>query len=175
MKPSRRAKRMARNHKRNQKKASLNLVSLMDIFTIMVFFLMMNQSDVEVMANDSIKLPESTADTQPQNTINLLVNNQDIIVQGRAIAKVQDVLASQTDDDVIVSLEKELIYLASRRNATELEAEIGRPITIMGDHGIPYQLLKKIMATCQKTEFTQISLAVKQSAGEQNVPANKGA
>lgn len=160
MKSSRRAKRMARSHKRHKKQAGLNLVSLMDIFTIMVFFLMMNQSDVEVMSNDDIKLPSSVAQAQPLNTINLMVSGTDIIVQGRSVASVEDVLKMSLDAEIIPGLQKELEYLAARTEPTELELELGRPITIMGDKGIPYKILKRIMATCQKSKYTQISLAV---------------
>ncbi len=160
MKSSRRAKRMSRNHRRHKKQAGLNLVSLMDIFTIMVFFLMMNQSDVEVMSNDSIILPDSAALAQPQNTINLMVNSDDVVVQGRSVASVKDILAMKADVEIIPGLEKELEYLASRTQASTQEQELGRTITIMGDQGIPYKVLKRIMATCQKAKYTQISLAV---------------
>jgi len=160
MKMSRRAKRMNRHHGRNKKQAGLNLVSLMDIFTIMVFFLMMNQSDVEVMSNDDITLPSSSAEAQPRTTINLMVSGEDIVVQGRAIASVKDVLVMKPEQELIPALQKELNYLASKTQATAQELELGRPITIMGDQGIPYKVLKRIMATCQKAKFTQISLAV---------------
>lgn len=163
MKSSRRAKRMARSHRRHKKDATLNLVSLMDIFTIMVFFLMMNQSDVEVMNNDSIKLPNSVAEAQPKTTINLMVSADDIIVQGRLIASVKDVLAMKPDNELIPELQKELLYLSSKTEASSQELELGRPITIMGDQGIPYKVLKRIMATCQKAKYTQISLAVQKT------------
>ena len=48
---SARAKRMEKHHKRNKGTAALNLVSLMDIFTILVFFLLVNSSDVETLPN----------------------------------------------------------------------------------------------------------------------------
>ena len=167
MKSSRRAKRMARSHSRHKKGASLNLTSLMDIFTIMVFFLMMNQSDVEVMSNDSIKLPDSVAESQPKNTINLMVNAEDIVVQGRAVASVKDILAMKPDQELIPELEKELLYLASKSQASVQELELGRLITIMGDQGIPYKVLKRIMATCQKAKYTQISLAVQKTESKE--------
>jgi biopolymer transport protein TolR len=169
MKSSRRGKRMARSHKRHKKGATLNLVSLMDIFTIMVFFLMMNQSDVEVMSNDSIQLPSSSAEAQPKTTINLLVNADDIVVQGRAVASVKDVLAMKPDQELIPELEKELLYLSGKTQASLQEQEFGRLITIMGDKGIPYKVLKRIMATCQKAKYTQISLAVQKDNGKEEV------
>ncbi len=156
---SAKVKRQARKARRTKKDATLNLVSLMDIFTIMVFFLMMNQSDVEVMNNDDITLPDSVTQAQPLNTVNLMVSGSDIIVQGRLVASVKDVLAMPLDQELIPELQKELTYLASKTQASATELELGRPITIMGDKGIPYKVLKRIMATCQKAKYTQISLA----------------
>ena len=124
MKSSRRAKRMARHHGRNKKPATLNLVSLMDIFTIMVFFLMMNQSDVEVMNNDSIELPAATTQTQPRNTINLMVSKDDIVVQGRPVASIKDILAMKAEEELIPTLQKELEYLASKTAPTAEELEL---------------------------------------------------
>ena len=58
-----RAARMDRHHKRHKQGVSLNLVSLMDIFTILVFFLLVNSSDVEVLPNaKDVQLPESIAE-----------------------------------------------------------------------------------------------------------------
>lgn len=166
MKSSRRAKRMAKSHKRHGKPAGLNLVSLMDIFTIMVFFLMMNQSDVEVMSNDAIELPKSSAEAQPKNTINLMVSGDDVVVQGRPIVAVKDILAMQEEVEVIPDLKKELDYLSTKSLPSDEELELGRAITIMGDQGIPYKVLKRIMATCQKAKYTQISLAVQKAQKE---------
>ena len=62
-----RAARMSRHHKRRKQGAGLNLVSMMDIFTILVFFLLVNSSEVEVLPNtDSVQLPESIAETNPR-------------------------------------------------------------------------------------------------------------
>ncbi len=158
------SRRIARKQRRNKKSATLNLVSLMDIFTIMVFFLMMNQSDVEVMNNDDITLPNSITQAHPKNNINLLVSHDDIIVQGRLVASVKDVLALPLDVELIPELQKELDYLASKTQATAVEIELGRAITIMGDKGIPYKVLKRIMSTCQKAKYTQISLAAQKTA-----------
>ena len=60
MAKSARAKRMAKHHRRNKGKGTLNLVSLMDIFTILVFFLLVNSSDVQTLPNaKDLQLPES--------------------------------------------------------------------------------------------------------------------
>jgi biopolymer transport protein ExbD len=58
MSSSLRARRMARNHRRLAQTPRLNLVALMDIFTILVLFLMVNNGDVEVLQPErNITLP----------------------------------------------------------------------------------------------------------------------
>lgn len=160
MKASMRARRMDRNHRRMNKQSKLNLVSLMDIFTILVFFLMVNSGDVEVLqADKNIKLPESTAEVKPDITLILKINESDLILQGRKIASVEEVLSAP--EEVIAALDKELQYQASRKPLlTELEQDRGRAVTIMGDQQIPYRLLKRVMTTCAKANYRDISLAV---------------
>ncbi|HEY9034979.1 MAG TPA: biopolymer transporter ExbD [Pseudomonadales bacterium] len=160
MKKSMRAKRMERNHKRYGKSAGLNLTALMDIFTILVFFLMVNSSDVQVLKNtDSIIMPLSVADQIPEETLLIQVSSEEILVGG---IKVADVPAIRNDEeDIIAGLDKELRYQASRRpELSEEEMVLGRPVTIQGHNEIPYVILRKIMATCAQAEYRNISLAV---------------
>jgi len=160
MKMSRRAKRMERNHKRNKNGGTLNLTALMDIFTILVFFLMVNQSEVEVQNSDDIKLPVSISENKPNEQVTIMVSHSDILVQGRAIVSTAD--AKLEKGEQLPQLKKELDYLASRSPLPADQQEVGRPITIMGDKGIPYALLKKVMNTSAKSGFNNISLAVEQ-------------
>jgi biopolymer transport protein ExbD len=164
MKMSRRARRMQRHHRRKKNSVGFNIVSLMDIFTILVFFLLVNSSDVEVLqSNKSIKLPESTAEKKPKETLVLIVSNQDIIVKGRKVASVTDIINSE--NEVIEPLRKELFYQASKSRAQSLDGKFSGEITIMGDKQIPYKLLKKIMVTCARSSYSKISLAVSRKTG----------
>src|SRR5690554_8024518 len=88
MSMSRRAVRMQRAHKRNKQGGGLNLTALMDIFTILVFFLMVNQSEVTVQSSDDIKLPASLADTQPEEQVTILLTKTSILVRGNEIVKI---------------------------------------------------------------------------------------
>ena len=162
MKQSWRAKRMAKRHGRNRLVPKLNLVSLMDIFTILVFFLLVNSSDVEVLSSDkSIELPTSVADTQPETALVVMLNSEQILVGGRPVAQV----ATIGDEPLIDALLEELNYRASHAPLLTAEQEQkGRPITIMGDKAIPYTLLKQVMATAADSGYRDISLAVNQAA-----------
>ena len=163
---SRRAKRMGRHHTRNKATAALNLVSLMDIFTILVFFLLVNSSDVEVLPNDKdIQLPESIAEEKAKETVVIIIGDEDIIVQGTPVAKVSDVLALRGND--IPALRQALLSQNDRVLRREAQEDIaGREVTIMGDRDIPYRLLKKVMATCTESEYGRISLAVLQKSSD---------
>jgi biopolymer transport protein ExbD len=174
MKQSTHARRMARHHKRSKSQPKLNLVSLMDIFTILVFFLLVNSSDVEVLQNNkSIKLPESVADKKPEDTLIVMVSKDEIVINGRRIAETGTVMASSGDE--IAPLKQELEYLAARKPyASAEEREKGRDVTIMGDAGLPYNLLKKIMTTCAQSEYRNISLAVSQKPQDNTVSATGG-
>jgi len=153
--------RRSEQHKK-AKSATLNLVSLMDIFTILVFFLMVNSSDVEVLQSSSkIKLPDSTSQQRPDNNIVISVSQDDLIVQGRAIAKVKDLMGDE--QSLIAGLRTELEYQAERRGEVP---EGGFEVTVMGDKELPYWLLKRILLTCQTTDFAQVSLAVNKLPGE---------
>ena len=157
---SRRAKRMERNHKRN-KQSALNLVSLMDIFTILVFFLLVSSTTVQDLpSTKKIKLPESVADKLPKETVVIVVSNEDILVQGNKIVDVKSVINSEKPE--ITELKEALLNQAKRIivKKTPDGKPINRDVTIMGDKEIPYRLLKKIMYTCTLASYGNISLAV---------------
>ena len=93
MRSSGRAARMERSHKKHGRQATLNLVSLMDIFTILVFFLLVNSTEVEVLPNaKDLQLPESIAEQKARETVVVMVTNEDVLVQGRVVAKMDEVL-----------------------------------------------------------------------------------
>ncbi len=163
---SARAKRMDKHHARNKNTVALNLVSLMDIFTILVFFLLVNSSEVETLPNaKDLQLPESIAEKKAKETVVILITEENILVQGTVIAKVADVMATKGND--IPALRQALKSQNDRVLRREAQDDIaGREITIMGDRDIPYRLLKKVMATCAESDYGQISLAVLQKSSD---------
>jgi biopolymer transport protein ExbD len=163
---STRAKRMDKHHKRNKGAGALNLVSLMDIFTILVFFLLVNSSDVETLPNTKdLQLPESIAEEKAKETVVILIGEENILVQGNPVASVAEVMLTQGND--IPALREALKSQNDRVLRREAQEDIaGREVTIMGDKDIPYRLLKKVMATCTASDYGQISLAVLQKSSD---------
>ena len=164
MKRSARIKRRAR-HQKKTKVAGLNLVSLMDIFTILVFFLLINSGNVEVLeTDDSLDLPSSNSERAPEETLVVLVNRDAIVVGGRPVAELNTL--ERTNNGEIVALSEELQHQANRKtNHTEREEQDGFAVTIMGDKDTPYSLLKSIIQTCSAENYRDIALAVNQIPG----------
>ena len=152
-------KRAARKD-RNKQQLDLNLVSLIDIFTILIFFLLSSASEVETLPSfKSVKLPESTAERAPKQTIVVVVSAADILVDGRRIASVADVM--RTDGDLIAPLKAELDLLARHQVIRQENQAQNQAVTIMGDKDIPYRLLRKVMSTCAQAEYTAVAFAVR--------------
>lgn len=171
MQYSGRAARMERHHKRHKRSGVLNLVSLMDIFTILVFFLLVNSSEVQTLPNaKDLVLPESIAEQRARETVVIMVTDTDLLVQGRAVARVPDVMAR--NELVIPELKAALLNQSERalRQLSEEEAA-QREVTIMGDKEIPYSLLKRVMATCTDADYGHLSLAVLQKSSELQLAA----
>jgi biopolymer transport protein ExbD len=150
----------AERKERNKSMVDLNLVSLIDVFTILIFFLLSNSAEVETLPpTKAVKLPESTSQRAPRQTIVVAVNNTEILVEGR---KVADTAAyANAADDLIPPLKAALDALGSRQIVRADSAERAKAVTIMGDQTIPYQLLRKVMVTCALASFTDVSFAVR--------------
>lgn len=147
MKPTPWQKR-AERRQRNQTGLDMNLVSLIDIFTILIFFLMSSAAGVEFLTPDrTVALPRSSAAQTPRETLVITVSGTDILVDGRRVATSREALAAE--GDAIPALADELARQARRQ-----------AVTIMGDKTISYRLLRKVMATAARAGFGEVSFAV---------------
>lgn len=164
MKESSRARRMQRHHeRRNNKNASLNMVSLMDIFTILVFFLLVSAANSDILPTPKdIKLPLSTAQNLPKENLVIVVGEKDILLQGKKVAEVSQVVKSS--QNIILPLMDGLKAQLRSKPSSNVKELVKRGVTIMGDKEIPYIVLKKLMMTCAASNFTDISLAVNKKA-----------
>jgi len=160
MKSSRRLKRM---DKRTLRAPTVILTSLMDIFIVMVIYLLMNQAlGVDVTPPKSIKLPDSIVETQVRQTLMMLVNSQDVVVEGERVATIDEVLES--GDDYIKSVGDRMLkirksYIGFNEDSLASSTEV----TIMADKTVPFKVLKKLMSTSSSAGYEKISLAVNQS------------
>ena len=150
--------RRAEHRARNKTGLDMNLVSLIDIFTILIFFLM-SSGGVEVLTSaKAVALPMSSADKSPRETVVITVSGADILVEGRRVASVSDAMAANSD--LIAGLKDELDLQAKRQTIRADKQTQGRTVTIMGDKDIPYSLLRRVMVTAARADFSDVSFAV---------------
>ena len=165
MKKSARARRMARHHGRHKMVATLNLTSLMDIFTILLIFLLVNNNNAAKLPEDQdIQLPESTAQELPNDVLIIQVSATNVIIDGRKIADTQAVKVQE--GRTVDALVEELKFRASRALAVNPEDE--REVMIQADRDVPYAVIKKLMRSCMETPYTKVAFAVLKVAEEES-------
>ena len=150
-------KRAARKA-RHGNQLDMNLVSLIDVFTILIFFLLSNSGVETLPATGAVHLPESSAKKEPKETLVVVVNATEITVDGRKVADVAPLATAKYD--LIPGLKAELDLVSARPVALAENASKAHALTIMGDKDIPYQLLRKVMYTAAVADFTDVSFAV---------------
>jgi biopolymer transport protein ExbD len=161
MRNTRRIRRMARSRKPF---AKMNLTSLMDVFTILVFFLLVNSATTEVLESPKqIKLPDSVIETKPRETVVIFISPEQVTVQGQAVANTADILGMDGQDIVPIGERLEELTQSIIGFKTQLVAE-SQEVTILADKSVPFTVVKKVMSTCTGRGYTRISLAVMQKA-----------
>jgi biopolymer transport protein TolR len=151
-----------RAHRRAKRGATMdmNLVALIDVFTILIFFLLSSASGVEsLISPKAVNLPLSNAEKEPKATVLLVVSGDDIIIDGRRIASVQQVMAQP--EDLIPALKTELDVLGQRTAVLAENKAEQQAVTIMADKEMPYSLLRKLMVTSARSNYADVSFAVR--------------
>jgi len=163
MKNSRRIKRMSRNRSAVTK---MNLTSLMDVFTILVFFLLVNSGQSEVLETPKqVVLPESVVESKPRETVVIFVSPEEVVVQGEAVVRTEDV-AAMSGSEITPIIDKLAAIKESAIGPSTLVVADSQEVTILADRSIPFDVIKKIMSACTGEGYTRISLAVIQKASQ---------
>jgi biopolymer transport protein ExbD len=146
------------HHLRNKAEAELNLIPMIDILSVLVSFLLVYSTEVEVVQNSKgIEIPESIVQTKPRETVVVMLTKDELFVQGERVASIEEVKANE--GLVIAPLREALARprLIGERMAERELAE--REVTVMADKSLPYEVLKKVMSTCTDADFGKISFA----------------
>jgi len=142
----------------------MNLTSLMDVFTILVFFLLVNSSNSEVLTQPKqITLPDSVVEAKPRETAVIMVSDTEVTVQGEVVALVEDIIKSKQDAILGISnklqdMKKNVIGVSTKSISESKE------VTILSHKSVPFKVLRKIMSSCTFAGYEKVSLAVIQKA-----------
>jgi biopolymer transport protein ExbD len=160
---SRRIKRMKRNR---VKIGKMNLTSLMDVFTILVFFLLVNSGSVEILdAPKEVTLPESRVESKPRETVVVFISPEEVLVQGKLVARVEDIVNGE--QGVLDPIHARLADLKENIIGTStLTVAASQEVTILADKSVPFMVVKTVMSTCTSQGYENVSLAVTQKSAQ---------
>jgi len=164
------ARREVARDRNSRTEAELNLIPLIDIMSVMVAFLLVYSADVEVIQNSKgVAVPQSVAEALPKHSVVVMVTKEQLFVQGELVADVDDIHNAQATliPSLRAVLERPMSTDAAARG--EVVDVSSREITVMGDKDLPYDVVKKVMATCTAANYGKISLAVMRKERPANV------
>ncbi|MGH8505287.1 MAG: ExbD/TolR family protein [Stenotrophobium sp.] len=169
MRSPRKIRRIERQYTQDSRDVPINIVSMIDVFAILVFYLMVSIAAVEMRPNDkTLQLPQSTSQTRPHAATQLMITRKDILVDNHLIMSVAD--ADNLNADSLPGL-KDYFEKNVRLEQQPDDTGITRgEINILADKSIPYSLLKKVMKSCSDERFARISLNVIQHKPEAAIP-----
>ena len=154
------------NRPRVREDAELNLIPLIDIMSVLVAFLLIYSTEVEVVQNTKgVEIPQSSAEVQPQHSVVVMLTKEHVFVQGEPIATIAEVLSAQT---ALVEPLREVLERPMLAG-NDADATAAREVTVIADKTLPFDVVKKVMATCTSSAYGKISLAVLQKEKAANV------
>ena len=147
--------------RRWRSEAELNLIPLIDIMSVMVAFLLVYSADVEVVQNSKgVEVPQSVAEALPKHSVVVMITKDQLFVQGELVSSIADIRSSQTQLIAPLRAVLERPMLAESDGTVEEVDVAAREVTVMGDKSLPYDVVRKVMATCTAAAYGKISLAV---------------
>lgn len=154
-----RIRRTQKSELRHRTDAELNLIPLIDILSVMVAFLLVYSTDVEVVQNaKGVEIPQSTTDVQPKQSVVVMITKDQLFVQGELVADVTQIRDSK---EPLIEPLRAVLGRPSLGGEVVRDLDMAsREITVLADKSLPYAVVKKVMATCTASAYGKVSLAV---------------
>lgn len=160
-----------KKHNTTMAEVKLNLTSMMDMFTIILVFLLKNFSTEGQLISPSnfLTLPKSRVEQPPEVGLDLVVSRQMILVNNEKVALLTDVMENDPvvmANGVIKPLKEKLLYYSDKAKKMEIDygVKFSGKVTIQGDKELPYSELVKVIRTCGVSNYPNMRLLVYQSS-----------
>ena len=146
------------NRTPKREEAELNLIPLIDVMSVLVAFLLIYTADVDIVQNTKgVEVPQSTAETKAQQSVVVTITKEHLFVQGEVVAEIADIEASS---EPLVEPLRQVLDRPMLLGGGDGPEQ--REVTVIADKALPFDLVRKVMATCTATTYGKISLAVLQ-------------
>ena len=137
-----------------------SLIPMIDMLTILVVYLLVHAADYEILPNTrSIQIPQSMSETKPRETVVIMISRDEVLVQGEIVARVADIERAADPEIGPVSVRLAELKDSVIGLSTQAVAE-SHEVTVLADKGVPFSVVKKVLATCTGQGYTRVSLAV---------------
>jgi biopolymer transport protein TolR len=151
---SNRARRMMEHHMRNRADGELNLIPMIDILSVLVSFLLVYSTEVEIVQNSQgIEIPESIVTAKPRESVVVMLTTAELLVQGERVATLDELRA---DSAAVFAPLQQVLERPRIIGGGPVEEQ---EVTVMADKSLPYELLKKVMQTATEAGFGKLSFA----------------
>ena len=141
--------------------ATMMLTSLMDIFIVLVLYLLVNQGvGIDLDPPEHVVLPDSSVDSLPRQSIVVALSERDVRIQGEPVIAMGDVVAS--DELEIPAIRQAIERIKADAERRQDQAGLHTEVTIVADQSVPFKVLKKIMLSSSNAGYGKISFAVHQ-------------
>jgi biopolymer transport protein ExbD len=149
-----------RGARRKHEDPELNLIPMIDIMSVMVAFLLIYSTEVEVVQNaKDVEIPLSTAEAKPAETVVVTITKDTLLVQGDVVATMEQI---RDPNAALIEPLREYLSrpLTTKGDAAQQAALAHREITVLADRSLPYEVIRKVMTTCTAAAYDKLSLAV---------------
>jgi len=161
---------MALGQRRYQKKSfvipKLQITSMMDMFTIILIFLLFSFSDnpEKIHMDKDLKLPKSTSQIDCQKSVTVTLSTDSLKIDNQHIAGVSNGIIQGLDNQKLENsaLYKHLLLLRHEREQKNMEEEKAA-IIIFCDHRLPYKTIHQVIKTSGMAGFPNFQFAVLKS------------
>lgn len=154
--------------------ADLNVTPLVDMFVILVLFLIANFSATgEILAmNKDIQLPEAANTEELQLAPVVSISKDLVMLSGNAIGRVDDL--TREDYLNIPALEEKLRdqkkQFEDLHNAANDSGAFKGDVNIQADRKVEFRIVKRVMFSCASAGFGNISFATLMAGGGEKKP-----
>jgi biopolymer transport protein ExbD len=146
--------------------ARLQLTSLIDIFTVLLLFLLKGLvvGGSVVSPFPGVSLPPSSSTAAFKESPVVVVSKAQVVVDGESVCPTDEVV--QSNELKVVALEQALAAVRQKSETLAQHAGSSRKfegkLILQADETIPFHVLQKVMYTSQTVGFYDITLAVLQ-------------